>query len=197
MNGEKSSTNSETGSTNANYDKWQKMADEVRSSNSEQKQEVQVADDSELVQEMVDLDDDIQEELEYYVEKLELQDGDLFDYQLEDLSKILNLEYKHDKSEPTIETVKDEIARRQELVKILTDALGEQSTGSKELQGKPIEEILQAKIDGITNQMGKIYDENTGYVSEPEQIEKLAARMDRLVQARAWIESFRERKNSL
>ena len=48
-------------------------------------------------------------------------------------------------------------ARIQERERILTDALNEQSAGSKELRGKPIEEILQAKIDDVSEQAGKIY----------------------------------------
>lgn len=93
MNGEKIPTNNEADSVIENDNPWQKMAEETPPFNPEQKQKVQVSNDSELVQEIINQNNDDQEELEYYIEKLEVQGRVLFDDQLEDLKKNVSMKY--------------------------------------------------------------------------------------------------------
>ena len=171
--------------------------------NPEQKQETEVVDDSDLVQKMIDRRDDEREIFGFYIERLKKGWGVHYDELFNDIGSYYKDIFQWNEQtddESLANKMEEELDGRERQERILIDTLGEQSTGgSKEFQGKPIEEILQTKIDAVVVKM-KTLDESISSAKQAgnstdrfnEQYDKLIAEKNALANVLGWTEAFRK-----
>ena len=171
--------------------------------NPEQKQEIEAVDDSDLVQKMIDRRDDEREIFGFYIERLKKGWGVHYDELFNDIGSYYKDIFQWNEQtddESLANKMEEELDGRERQERILIDTLGEQSTGgSKEFQGKPIEEILQTKIDAIATKMSVLVEsissaeqagDNTNRFLK--QYDELEDEKNALANVLGWTEAFRK-----